>query len=844
MRGGAKTIMHRWIGERWHLAVMTSFAIAQPLFDLTASKAEFWVAHRLSASALVLVILALAFFPGLIVTGLISLTSGCFRRRTIDLAMTLLAALTFLPPILRAAGALPAVHAFAFALLGGTVWTVGYRRWQLIPSLLTVLAPAPLVFAIAFLLHPHVRPLLAPQAPTILAPVLTHDTPVLLVVFDELPLVTLLDENRMIDEVRYPNFAALAREADWYRNATAVHAGTHVAIPALLTGRYPAVEERRPASLAAYPENLFTWLGSALDLYAVEQMTGLCPPALNRLHTPSISGSGIGGLARDLGVVYLHLVSPQAWRTRLPPINAGWTDFRRGNALFEKDRVAALLRVVETLPTAEGPALYYLHALLPHLPWEYLPSGRRYPDPWIFPGYSHPVKGPGWWSEDEDHLRSAYQRLLLQVGAVDRLLGQLRAKLLERGIWQRALVVVTADHGMVVRPGHRRRGEAGVDARLTLMPVPLLIKRPFQATGQVVDENVETIDVLPTIAEILDVEIPWPVDGRALYDPDSVPRSQKRFVLIPEDAPGENLLVYGPQNEEKYLALADQLATFGSGTITSRSLYRFGPYRKLIGRSLSELNVRQDEAFTISWHRSDRYAAVDPQAELVPVHVAGIVRAESDDVPRYWAIAANGRVEAIAARSSLVDGRVEISAVLPEQALVPGANTLAACYLESTLETPPALACAGNVGANRTAALRFDALPTVLLRLDAEFGFDGLEPLSGIALRPLADGSAVVLRVAGATASFAIPMPATTGHSRLGLMLEVTSPADTELWLSFRTRGPSSNSATVLRRRPLSRGLNRLYFTFDVGSLGGELTLMPGKAAGEYLVHTIEIRGG
>ena len=60
-----------------------------------------------------------------------------------------------------------------------------------------------------------------------------------MVVFDEFPLTSLLDEHYQIDSVRYPHFAALAEQSTWFRNATTVSGDTVVAVPSLLTGQYP-----------------------------------------------------------------------------------------------------------------------------------------------------------------------------------------------------------------------------------------------------------------------------------------------------------------------------------------------------------------------------------------------------------------------------------------------------------------------------------------------------------------------------------------------------------------------------------------------------------------------------
>ena len=69
--------------------------------------------------------------------------------------------------------------------------------------------------------------------------------PVVMILFDEFPLSSLLDAKGRIDRRVYPNFAALADQSTWYRNATGVAGYTPWALPAMLTGNYPAEAEAR-----------------------------------------------------------------------------------------------------------------------------------------------------------------------------------------------------------------------------------------------------------------------------------------------------------------------------------------------------------------------------------------------------------------------------------------------------------------------------------------------------------------------------------------------------------------------------------------------------------------------
>jgi arylsulfatase A-like enzyme len=51
---------------------------------------------------------------------------------------------------------------------------------------------------------------------------------------------------------------------------------------------------------------------------------------------------------------------------------------------------------------------------------------------------------------------------------------------------------------------------------MDVLPVPLFIKEPNQRKGKISDVNAQAIDVLPTIADLLDVPLPWKVDGVSL----------------------------------------------------------------------------------------------------------------------------------------------------------------------------------------------------------------------------------------------------------------------------------------------------------------------------------------
>ncbi|MCB9388688.1 MAG: hypothetical protein H6512_03630 [Acidimicrobiia bacterium] len=66
---------------------------------------------------------------------------------------------------------------------------------------------------------------------------------VVLMIFDELPLSSLLDEAGEVDATMFPNFARLAHTSTWFQNVISVHTETAQAVPAILSGDTPTSAE-------------------------------------------------------------------------------------------------------------------------------------------------------------------------------------------------------------------------------------------------------------------------------------------------------------------------------------------------------------------------------------------------------------------------------------------------------------------------------------------------------------------------------------------------------------------------------------------------------------------------
>jgi len=663
-----------------HLAVLSSFALAQPLFDILGRNATFFAVRESSGREIVLFALALTLLPPAALI-LVELGAGLldpFLAPALHLMfVAALAAAIALQALKRLDG--PATVLLLTAALLGLAAAVLYRRARHAQSFLTLLAPAPVAFLALFLGGSDVSRLVFQDEPEV-RPVHTRArTAVVLIVMDELNTMSLMNRNERIDARRFPHFAELARDATWYRSATAAHTHSEKAVPAVLTGNLP-VPHRLP-TYADHPHNIFTLFGGDYRLHVFETLTRLCPRSLCAKAQRPVEAGGVaravpGGadvLVSDASVVYLHLLLPDRLASRVTPIGDSWGDFKglreAGSAPVQARPEAdsdicgrGFCSLLQAVSAERRPSLYFLHVLLPHVPWAYLPSGKRYTgNIRLIPG----VEDLGWRSDDWLTLQ-AYQRYLLQLGYTDRALGRVLARLRATGVYDRAIVVVTSDHGLSFRPGEPRR-----DVTRANLPdiafVPLFVKLPGQKRGRIADGVARTIDVLPTIADAANAAIPWRLDGRSLLhrslesDGDV---SLPDYDGIPVTVPLSTLLA------ERRLALDRQLAAFGTGSLGR--VYRIGPHRELLRRRVSALTVRQSDVARVELDGPDLLEAVDRSSEVVPSYVTGKISG-GPRTDQELALAVNGVVEATT-RSYEDDGEERFAALVPEDVVRSGQN--------------------------------------------------------------------------------------------------------------------------------------------------------------------------
>ena len=296
----------------------------------------------------------------------------------------------------------------------------------------------------------------------------------LVVVFDEFPVDSLLRRDGRIDAARYPAFGRLSRVATWFPNTFSVQDQTSHAL------RQSWTVDTRAA--AAGPS------------------TAITPTACSRFWPVA-------------ALSHRHRTHHQYLSSFGSVANQSLGAFARSRSFLSK-RAARFRAMLRAIRRTRQPLLIFQHQVLPHQPWEFLPSGRRYrgdPDPWEG-GLSSP-RG----FHDGFLTHQNQQRFLLQVGFVDRELGLLLDRLERTALFDRALLVLTADHGIGFDLGVTDRRAISEANIAEVAPVPFFVKAPHQRRSRVRRAYVHTVDVLPTIADVLGLKLPWSVDGRSAF---------------------------------------------------------------------------------------------------------------------------------------------------------------------------------------------------------------------------------------------------------------------------------------------------------------------------------------
>ncbi len=529
--------------------------------------------------------------------------------------------------------------AFAFALIARNRWAP-MRMW------LRLLSIAPLLLAAGFLASPAINSLATARLGRA---IVQHGKPaterVVFMVFDELPLSSLLSDQSTIDPSLFPAFADLADHSTWYRNSASNADYTLRAFPALISGRMPD-EDKAPAPTAHnFPENVFTLLASQYKMNVHEAHETLCPDAVCASRNPYPTSVGFEALVR---------IGFRAAQAKLSVVSDASPSI--GDLIAPPSMLSAE-RFVSSLKPSTQPVFDYAHIMLPHQPWDYVGPGS------IVTTHIQPLYSK--WPTAEA-AESGKQQHLLTLQAADALLGRVVARLKAINAYQKTLLIVTADHGIAFMTGEEAR-KATETNYPSVVWTPLLIKAPKQVTNVIDDRPVETIDLLPTILDYTGISSQTKLPGRSvrLTSPEGS-RSTVRVATSSAGGPGTTITF------DRAAGFAKTLSTSGWPGIVGDPdrLYRIGPYAGLVGKAVT--SGRNGPSGTL---RPKILLGIDPMSKNQPwLNLQGRV---SDLMTTDVAVTVNGRVAGLGLVSIAPStSRRRVNVALIPESFVNGRNIL------------------------------------------------------------------------------------------------------------------------------------------------------------------------
>jgi hypothetical protein len=674
-----------------HLGVLYALAVSQPLLNLLGNNADFFTSRQLSSGKVLWFALAVGLVIPLVLyaidaaAGLANERAGWFVHLALVFGLGLLLTAQIARKLIE-----PSAGAIALAAVLAAALTLIYTRSAPLRQIASWFAPLPLLVLALFLFNTPAHKIAFPGSTAAANVTVTGHVPVVFVAFDEFTGTSLLAPDNKVDAKLFPNFAELTKDGTYYRNFTAAADETTRVMAGLMTG--DMWHEHALPIAAEYPHNLFTLFGKSYRLDVSEEATDLCPIRL--CHQEGASSSSV---FHDAGLVYLHQIAPKPLEKKLTPVNETLGKFDDAEAKEERnsnndvpakasakgidnDRPHGRDKILNELGGGGRPArfddwlrtidgkvdrtLYFKHVLLPHVPWQYLPDGRMYRThaQEYIPGINQePSFGDKWL------LQQGYQRHIMQVALVDRMIGQLVARLKQVGIYDKALIVITADNGESFLHANHDRHIADATTFTDIASTPLLIKLPGQQEGGYDDRHVTTFDVVPTIAAAAGIRMPWKVDGRSILEHgDPAPVAVYR-----EQGKKGRVFRASLTNYDR----ARRAALRRKSELFSHGLYGIGPRPELIGKPVAELGGELTPAkASLNPELRKALATVDTNSSFVPANLAGRI----DDVPRGTplALALNGKVAAVGWSAQLAgDKRVWFSFFAPPEKLQNGRNS-------------------------------------------------------------------------------------------------------------------------------------------------------------------------
>ncbi len=343
--------------------------------------------------------------------------------------------------------------------------------------------------------------------------------PVTIVVFDEMSNSGLLDDKGRIDKARFPNFYQLSKDGILFTNALSNSESTRTSIPTILTGKHVDAQDSRLPISNNYPGNLLVAASKYFSVNSFEPASNLCPNSICKESVPF----NFKVYLQDIFYVIIQNTPLKKLFNNTPVTEGRWNNFKGNSSFISNSGIhegVFFEKLLMKFEAKDKSQFNFIHISRPHIPYERLPDGRTYDNNLgIFPaGIISDFDG---WMGDEELIKIAYHRYLLQLGYVDKILGVIINKMKDANIYDDGILILTADHGIAFKLNESRRSSLVSNNIKEIHNVPLIIKPNkdsiYYKAGGLVPEIVSHIDIVPTLSHLLGLELIPNVDGISVF---------------------------------------------------------------------------------------------------------------------------------------------------------------------------------------------------------------------------------------------------------------------------------------------------------------------------------------
>lgn len=344
--------------------------------------------------------------------------------------------------------------------------------------------------------------------------------PVTIVVFDEMSYSGLLNDKGRIDKARFPNFYQLSKDGILFTNALSNSESTRTSIPTILTGKHVDSQDSRLPISNNYPGNLLVAASKYFSVNSFETASNLCPDSICKERI----AFNLKVYLQDIFYIIIHNASLKEIIKNIPVTEGRLNNFKGNSSFITNSGIhegVFFEKLLMKFEAKDKSQFNFFHISRPHIPYERLPDGRTYDNNLgIFPaGILSDFDG---WIGDEELIKIAYHRYLLQLGYVDKILGVIINKMKDANIYDDGILILTADHGVAFQVNESRRSSLISHNIKEIHNVPLIIKPNrdsiYYKAGGLVPEIVSHIDIIPTLSHLLGFELIPNVDGISVFN--------------------------------------------------------------------------------------------------------------------------------------------------------------------------------------------------------------------------------------------------------------------------------------------------------------------------------------